>query len=256
MKFNKLLRPSPGLVIAVMALFVSLGGTALAVNSINGNQLKNRSVAGIKLEKHAITGTEVNLSKLGKVPTAHQADQATNATNANTANTAATANALSPTATVSGSQVTGTVANATNATNATDATNATNATNPVGHAFTQMNGSTSSATTDDNILSDFGGLTLGLRCNGGKVDIDATSATSGAFYGMSGVANNNATNFVDSSNLSSTAVTDQDANPAQLTFAYKVASGFTIDVVSGTLTVLPGATCFAFGNAEASAHTI
>ena len=218
MQFDKLLRPSPAMVIAAAALFVSLGGTALAVTSINGNQLKNRSVAGIKLDKHTITGSEVNLNKLGKVPSAHQADQATNATNATTA---ATANALSPTATVSGSQISGTVANATSATNAT---NATNASNVDGATFTQMNGSTS-ANTDDNILSDFGGLTLGLRCNGGKVDIDATSATSNASYGMSGVANNNATNFVFANDLSSTAVTDQDADPAQLTFAYKSGPG-------------------------------
>jgi hypothetical protein len=241
MQVDKLLRPSPGIVIAALALFVSLGGTALAVTSINGNQLKNRSVAGVKLDKHTITGAEVNLSKLGKVPSAHQADQATNATNAINAATATAAESLTPSATVQGGQITGAVADATNL---------------AGHAFTLMNGSTSS-NTDDDILNDFSGLTLGLRCNGSKVDIDATSSTSGAGYGMSGVANNNATNFVSTSNLSSTPVTDQDANPAQLTFAYKLSfgtilTGITTDVVSGTLTVLPGTTCAAFGNAESS----
>jgi hypothetical protein len=91
MQFDKLLRPSPGIVIAALALFVSLGGTALAVTSINGNQLKNRSVAGIKLEMHTITGTEVNLNKLGKVPSAKHADSATNATNATNATSAGSA---------------------------------------------------------------------------------------------------------------------------------------------------------------------
>jgi hypothetical protein len=66
-------RPSPAFIIAVVALFVALGGTAFAVSSINGNLLKNRSVAGVKLEKHTITGTEVNLNKLGKVPSASNA---------------------------------------------------------------------------------------------------------------------------------------------------------------------------------------
>lgn len=88
MQFHKLLRPSPAMVTAALALFVSLGGTALAVTSINGNQLKNRSVAGIKLEMHTITGTEVNLNKLGKVPSAKHADSATNATNATSAGSA------------------------------------------------------------------------------------------------------------------------------------------------------------------------
>jgi len=55
MQFDKLLRPSPAMVIAAVALFVSLGGTALAVTSINGNQLKNRSVAGVKDVKLELT---------------------------------------------------------------------------------------------------------------------------------------------------------------------------------------------------------
>lgn len=67
-------RPSAGLIVAVIALFLALGGTAVAVSSINGSLLKNRSVGGIKLKKHTITGTEVNLNTLGKVPSAGNAD--------------------------------------------------------------------------------------------------------------------------------------------------------------------------------------
>lgn len=73
MRFLKGRWPSPAFIIAVVALCVALGGTAFAVSSINGNLLRNRSVAGVKLKKHTITGREVNLKKLGTVPSASNA---------------------------------------------------------------------------------------------------------------------------------------------------------------------------------------
>src|SRR5579862_2242593 len=88
----------PATLLATVALFVALGGTAYAVSTINGSLLKNRSVAAIKLEKHTITGTEVNLKKLGKVPNAHHADQATTATTATTAANASALGGLAPSA--------------------------------------------------------------------------------------------------------------------------------------------------------------
>jgi hypothetical protein len=75
-------------VVAYLALFLALGGGAIAVaggERINGSKLKKRSVAGGKLKKHTITGTEVNLSKLGKVPSANAADSATTAGTADVA---------------------------------------------------------------------------------------------------------------------------------------------------------------------------
>ncbi|MBV9309858.1 MAG: hypothetical protein JOZ73_03460 [Solirubrobacterales bacterium] len=59
--------------VALLALFVALGGSAYAVGSINGSKLKNRSVAGKKLKKHTITGKEINFRKLGVVPSAQNA---------------------------------------------------------------------------------------------------------------------------------------------------------------------------------------
>ena len=57
------LRLQASTVIATLALFVALGGTSYAVgNTINGSQLKNRSVAGKKLKNHTVTGTQVNVS--------------------------------------------------------------------------------------------------------------------------------------------------------------------------------------------------
>jgi hypothetical protein len=43
---------------------------------------------------HTLSGTQINLSLLGKVPSAAQADSATNATNAVSAQTATKANSL------------------------------------------------------------------------------------------------------------------------------------------------------------------
>jgi hypothetical protein len=98
-------RPSAAMVVAVVALIAALSGSAVADNAVefaktkvlNGKNIKKKSIAGNKLRNNTITGTQVNESKLGKVPSASQADNATSA------------------------------ANATNATNATNASNAANA---------------------------------------------------------------------------------------------------------------------------------
>jgi len=95
-------RPSPAMVIAVLALFVALGGTVYAASSINGktikknslpgNRIKKKTVTGNQIKNDAITGTQVNESTLGKVPSAALADKATLATTAETATTALSAN--------------------------------------------------------------------------------------------------------------------------------------------------------------------
>lgn len=76
--------PSPAMIVALFALVVALSGSAFAASQlVNGDRLiKPGSLSGNRLRKHTITGTQVNLSKLGKVPTAKKADSATNATNA------------------------------------------------------------------------------------------------------------------------------------------------------------------------------
>jgi hypothetical protein len=47
-------RPSPGVVIATIALFVAMFGTAYAASKINGKNLKNGSVPGNKLKNGAV----------------------------------------------------------------------------------------------------------------------------------------------------------------------------------------------------------
>ncbi len=76
-------------VISTLALFLVISGGAayaasLGKDSVGTKQIKNGAVTGIKIKKRTITRTQVNLAKLGTVPSA------------NTAVTAGTANALSP----------------------------------------------------------------------------------------------------------------------------------------------------------------
>ena len=85
-------RPSPALVIAIIALIASLTGTAWAAlgkNSVGSKQLKskavttgkiaNNAITGIKVASGTLTGEDINLSQLGTVPNAASAQSAQNA---------------------------------------------------------------------------------------------------------------------------------------------------------------------------------
>ena len=110
-------RPSPALVISMLALFVSLSGVSYGVatgfidsrelknnqvrsvdlrnNDVRTRDLRNNEVRGIDIRNSTVQGRDVGLnqlggddineSRLGKVPSATAADSATNATNAATA---------------------------------------------------------------------------------------------------------------------------------------------------------------------------
>jgi hypothetical protein len=58
-------RPSPAMAVALIALFVALGGSGYAAVKINGKNITSRSIAGSKLKKSAVTGTEVKNASLG-----------------------------------------------------------------------------------------------------------------------------------------------------------------------------------------------
>jgi len=95
-------------VIACLALFAALGGSAFAATKIGTKQLKNNAVTSAKIKKNAVTsakikngavttvkikngavtGAKVEVSSLGKIPSAAQADSA------GTANAAGLASAL------------------------------------------------------------------------------------------------------------------------------------------------------------------
>ncbi len=82
-------RPSPAMIIAVLALTMAMIGTAFAAlgkNTVGSKQLKKNAVITAKVKKEAITGgkvkklsltgTQVDVSKLGTVPSATHASSA------------------------------------------------------------------------------------------------------------------------------------------------------------------------------------
>src|SRR4051794_28111752 len=76
---------------STVAVFLAIGGGALAASTINGKKLKNKSVVGKKLQNNTLTGKQIRESKLGKVPRAKRANSATTANTADTATAATTA---------------------------------------------------------------------------------------------------------------------------------------------------------------------
>jgi len=98
---NRIQRPSPALVISLIALFVALGGTGYAAVKINGKnikkgtitakQLKSKTITGDKIKNNTIGAAQINERKLGTVKRATDATNATNAVNAVNATNAASA---------------------------------------------------------------------------------------------------------------------------------------------------------------------
>ena len=62
----RLVRQSPAMVVAMVALFVALSGTAVATTSalITGAQIKNNSIAGIDVKNNSIAGIDVKNKSL------------------------------------------------------------------------------------------------------------------------------------------------------------------------------------------------
>jgi len=97
-------RPTPALGVAVLALFISLGGVSygVATGSIDGREIRNNTVrtqdlrnndirgkdvrtgtlGGSDVQNDALRGLDINESSLGKVPSAVAADRATSASTA------------------------------------------------------------------------------------------------------------------------------------------------------------------------------
>jgi hypothetical protein len=74
-------RPSASLVVSIVALVFAVSGSAMAASKlVSGNSLiKKQSLSGNRLMNHTLTGTQINLSKLGTVPSAANAATATTA---------------------------------------------------------------------------------------------------------------------------------------------------------------------------------
>jgi hypothetical protein len=66
-------RPSPAMIVAIVALIAALGGTAYAAGQINGGAIVKQSIGGGKLKQKTLTGFQINTNKLGIVPSAKRA---------------------------------------------------------------------------------------------------------------------------------------------------------------------------------------
>jgi hypothetical protein len=73
MRTLKSKRPSPAMVVALVALTVALAGTAYAAQTINGGAIKKQTIGGGKLKKNTLTGFQIKVNKIGVVPTAERA---------------------------------------------------------------------------------------------------------------------------------------------------------------------------------------
>lgn len=89
-------RPSPALIIAIIALCAALTGTAWAAlgkNSVGSKQLKskavttgkiaNNAVTGAKVASNSLTSSDINVEQLGTVPSATNAQTAQDARTVN-----------------------------------------------------------------------------------------------------------------------------------------------------------------------------
>jgi len=85
-------RPSPAMIVAIIALFAALSGSAYAAlgkNSVGSRQLKskavttgkiaNNAITSVKVAKGSLTGEDINVGALGTVPSATNAASAGNA---------------------------------------------------------------------------------------------------------------------------------------------------------------------------------
>jgi hypothetical protein len=66
-------RPSPAMVVAIVALVVALAGTAYAAQTINGGAIKKQTIGAGKIKHKTLTGYQINTNKLGVVPAAARA---------------------------------------------------------------------------------------------------------------------------------------------------------------------------------------
>jgi hypothetical protein len=85
------MRPSPAMIVAVIALIAAVSGSAYAAlskNSVGTKQLKKGAVNTSDIKNNAVTGKKANESSFGQVPSAKSADTSTSANSANIANSA------------------------------------------------------------------------------------------------------------------------------------------------------------------------
>jgi hypothetical protein len=72
-------RPSPALIVAMIALVAAFAGSAIALpgkNSVKGNDIAKNAVKSSDVKNDKLKGVDIDESTLGKVPSATKADSA------------------------------------------------------------------------------------------------------------------------------------------------------------------------------------
>jgi hypothetical protein len=201
-------RPSPALVVALVALFLALGGTSYAAittlpkNSVGTKQLTNGAVTGAKIANGSVTAANIDTGGL-TVPTASHATSANSATSATTATTATHAT------TADSATSAGTATNAANAAELGEhppgfylAASAVQRIGPV-----RVSACTSISCSSETDLITSGQLTFSVDCSSltnpslqQSADIYLTSSANGAAY----TATNSLNQTFSQPNMSST----------------------------------------------------
>jgi hypothetical protein len=199
---------------SIAVFLVLAGGTAFAANQLGKNtvgskqlkknavtaaKIKNEAVTAAKVKKGSLTGTDINLSTLGKVPSAAKADSATTATSATTAGHASSADTATTAGHASSADTATTAGHASSADTATNASHATTADSiPTVHVFKAgaVQAIGTEATSPKIQLGSVGSFNFYGKCyeeGGDVVAAEYIELTSGSAY----QAGEDARNFVN-----------------------------------------------------------
>lgn len=151
-------RPSASFVLAIVALFVALGGTSYAAVTLNGKEIQKNSIPANRIKANVLGTAQINENKLGVVPQASHATSADTAVNATNADNAANAT------------------NAVNATNATNATSAQNSQTLQGRDATKFLANSVRVVSNQVTVATGGGNTITASCNANEKGIGGGGA--------------------------------------------------------------------------------
>jgi hypothetical protein len=164
--------PSPAMIVALIALVLAATGSAIAATAlVSGDKIiKRGSLSGNRLRAHTLSGTQINLKKLGKVPSAAVSDTAGTAGSANTANTATTAASANTANSATTAKQAETAKSATTAGSANTATTA-------GSANTATTANTANVASTAGDVGGYSANMLNRIAQGGETNLFALSST-------------------------------------------------------------------------------
>jgi hypothetical protein len=72
-------RPSPAMIVGVVALVIAMAGTSVAAFKVRSGDIVNGSIRAVDVRKNTLTGAQLRENKIGTVPSAHRAGRADSA---------------------------------------------------------------------------------------------------------------------------------------------------------------------------------